>query len=191
MQKSKDQIPGDPGRSPGEHHRLEDAEDQVHRSHFILQTFKNNFLSEFRNKELLLAEELPAVPAVVASLGEGEPNRAAGAAVHHLVLHPVVGCRAARLVTDRPAEDPAAPVAHQDLTVVPEERMKERTVRGQWNVVEQPLTVCEFGAGHALVHRSYLEMAREEISAGWALSFRSNAVCMVSLLLKTSWRSHL
>lgn len=38
---------------------------------------------------------------------------------------------------------------------------------------------------------SYLEMARDVISAGWALSLRSNAVCMVSLLLKTSWRSHL
>lgn len=38
---------------------------------------------------------------------------------------------------------------------------------------------------------SYLEMVRDVISAGWALSLRSNAVCMVSLLLKTSWRSHL
>lgn len=37
----------------------------------------------------------------------------------------------------------------------------------------------------------YLEIARDVISAGWALSLRSNAVCMVSLLLKTSWRSHL
>lgn len=49
---------------------------------------------------LLLAEELPAVPAVVASLGEGEANGAAGAAVHHLVLHPVVGRRTTRLVAD-------------------------------------------------------------------------------------------
>lgn len=40
---------------------------------------------------LLLAEELPAVPAVVASLSKGEANRAAGAAVNHLVLHPVIG----------------------------------------------------------------------------------------------------
>lgn len=75
----------------------------------------------------LLAEELPAVPAVVASLGEREADGAAGAAVHHLVLHPVVGRRAARLLTHRPAEDPAAPVAHQDLTVVPE---PWETVRG-------------------------------------------------------------
>lgn len=59
---------------------------------------------------------------MVAPLGEGEANGAAGAAVHHLVLHPVVGRRAARLVAHRPAEDPAAPVAHQDLAVVPEER---------------------------------------------------------------------
>lgn len=58
----------------------------------------------------------------MAPLGEGEANGAAGAAVHHLVLHPVVGRRAARLVAHRPAEDPAAPVAHQDLAVVPEER---------------------------------------------------------------------
>lgn len=69
----------------------------------------------------LLAEELPTIPAVVASLGEGEANRAAGAAVNHLVLHPVVSCRAARLVADRPAEDSPPTVAHQDLTVVPEE----------------------------------------------------------------------
>lgn len=66
----------------------------------------------------LLAEELPTVPAVVAPLGEGEAHGAAGAAVHHLVLHPVVCCRAARLLAHRPAEDPAAPVPHQDLTVV-------------------------------------------------------------------------
>lgn len=65
-----------------------------------------------------MAEELPAVPAVVASLGEGEANRAAGAAVNHLVLHPVVGRRTARLVAHGPAEDSAATVAHQDLTVV-------------------------------------------------------------------------
>ncbi len=71
---------------------------------------------------LLLAEELPAVPAVVTSLGEGEANRAARAAVNHLVLHPVVGRRTTRLVADRPAEDSTPTVAHQDLTVVPEER---------------------------------------------------------------------
>lgn len=75
---------------------------------------------------LLLAEELPAVPAVVAPLGEGEAHRAAGAAVHHLVLHPVVGRRTARLVADRPAEDSTAAVAHQDLAVVPEERREKR-----------------------------------------------------------------
>lgn len=55
---------------------------------------------------------------MVASLGEGEANRAAGAAVNHLVLHPVVSCRAAWLVADRPAEDSPPTVAHQDLTVV-------------------------------------------------------------------------
>lgn len=66
-----------------------------------------------------LAEELPAVPAVVAPLRQGEANAAAGAAVPPFVLHPVVGRRAPRLVAHRPAEHPAAPVAHQDLTVVP------------------------------------------------------------------------
>lgn len=66
----------------------------------------------------LLAEELPAVPAVVASLGQGEANGAAGAAVHHLVLHPVIGRRPAGLIADRPAEHPTTTVAHQDLTVV-------------------------------------------------------------------------
>lgn len=71
-------------------------------------------------KASLLAEELPAVPAVVTSLGQREADGAAGAAVHHLVLHPVVGRRAARLLTHGPAEDAAATVAHQDLTVVPE-----------------------------------------------------------------------
>lgn len=42
--------------------------------------------------DLLLAEELPAVPAMVASLGKREADCAAGAAVHNLVLHPVVCC---------------------------------------------------------------------------------------------------
>lgn len=67
-----------------------------------------------------MAEELPAVPAVVASLGQREADGAAGAAVHHLVLHPVVGRRAARLLAHGPAEDAATAVAYQDLTVVPE-----------------------------------------------------------------------
>lgn len=71
---------------------------------------------------VLLAEELTTVPAVVASLSEGEANCAARATVHHLVLHPVVGRRAARLVADRPAEDSTTAVPHQDLTVVPDEK---------------------------------------------------------------------
>lgn len=83
---------------------------------------------------LLLAEELPAVPAVVASLGEGEANRAAGAAVNHLVLHPVVGRRTTRLVADRPAEDSTPTVAHQDLTVVPEERTLNGEEVEKWRV---------------------------------------------------------
>lgn len=69
---------------------------------------------------LLLAKELPAVPTMVASLGQREADGAAGAAVHDLVLHPVICCRAARLVTDRPAKHSAAPVSHQDLAVVSE-----------------------------------------------------------------------
>lgn len=38
---------------------------------------------------------------------------------------------------------------------------------------------------------TYFEMASAVISAGWALSLRSNAVCMVSLLRNTSCLSHL
>lgn len=71
-----------------------------------------------------MAEELAAVPAVVASLGEGEAHRAARAAVHHLVLHPVVGRGTTRLVADGPAEDSPASVTHEDLTVVPVRGMK-------------------------------------------------------------------
>lgn len=76
-----------------------------------------------------MAEELPAVPAVVASLRQREADGAAGAAVHHLVLHPVVGRRAARLLTHGPAEDPTATVAHQNLAVVSESA--EKKVLGQ------------------------------------------------------------
>lgn len=71
---------------------------------------------------LLLAEELSAVPTMVASLSKREANRAAGAAVHHLVLHPVVCCRTAGLVADRPAKHSATAVTYQDFTVVPGER---------------------------------------------------------------------
>lgn len=77
----------------------------------------------FKGDDLLLAEELPAIPAVVTSLGEGEANGAAGATVHHLVLHPVVGRRTTRLVADGPAEDSTTSVTHEDLTVVPVTRM--------------------------------------------------------------------
>lgn len=72
-----------------------------------------------KKRDLLLAEELPAVPAVVTPLGEGEAHRAARAAVHHLVLHPVVGGGTTRLVADGPAEDSTASVTHEDLAVVP------------------------------------------------------------------------
>lgn len=84
---------------------------------------QDDTLNHFKRDGLLLAEELPAVPAVVTSLGEGEANGAAGAAVHHLILHPVVGCRTTRLVADGPAEDSTTPVTHKDLTVVPVTRM--------------------------------------------------------------------
>lgn len=69
---------------------------------------------------LLLAEDLAAVSAVVASFGEGEAYSASRAAVHLFVLHPVV-CRGAPwLIADRPAEQTAPAVTHQDLTVVSE-----------------------------------------------------------------------
>lgn len=163
---------------------------------------------------LLLAEELSAVPTMVASLSKREANRAAGAAVHHLVLHPVVCCRTAGLVADRPAKHSATAVTYQDFTVVPGERNAQRkeeknktisylifkNICLDWIIYFQNKTffrcvftkrnsfpVCRFGS----TRLSYLEMAREVISAGWALSLRSKAVCMVSLLRKTSWRSHL
>lgn len=68
---------------------------------------------------LLLAEELAAAPAVVPSLCEGEPHRAARAAVPAFVLHPVVGSTAAWLVTHRPAEHAASAVPNQDPAVIP------------------------------------------------------------------------
>lgn len=61
---------------------------------------------------LLLAEELPAVPAMVASLSKREADCAARAAVNHLVLHPVVCCWTARLVANWPAKDPTASITH-------------------------------------------------------------------------------
>lgn len=143
---------------------------------------QNDTINHFKRHDLLLAEELPAIPAVVTSLSEGEANRATRAAVHHLILHPVVGCRTTRLVADGPAEDSTTPVPHKDLTVVP-----TTTMKGGGNIKEQKKNLyC-----HLDSDLSYLEIARDVISAGWALSLRSNAVCMVSLLLKTSWRSHL
>lgn len=76
-------------------------------------------IDHFKRHDLLLAEKLTTIPAVVTSLSEGEANRAARAAVHHLVLHPVVGRWTTRLVADRPAEDSTTSVTHKDLAVVP------------------------------------------------------------------------
>lgn len=56
---------------------------------------------------------------MVTSFSQGEPDGAAGATVPTFVFHPVVGCRAARLVTDRPAEDSASAVAYQNPAVIP------------------------------------------------------------------------
>lgn len=87
-----------------------------------------------------MAEELPAVPAVVTSLSEGEANRAARAAVHHLILHPVVGRWTTWLVADGPAEDSTTSITHEDLTVVPVMRMKRGIITQEhffviWTVI--------------------------------------------------------
>lgn len=68
---------------------------------------------------LLLAEELPTVPAVVTPLREREPDCAAWAAVPSLILHPVVGCRPARLITHRPAEHSATAIPNENSAVIP------------------------------------------------------------------------
>lgn len=68
---------------------------------------------------LLLAEELPTVPAVVPSFCERKAHRAAGAAVPAFVLHPVVCGGTAWLVTHGPAEHAASTVANQYPAVVP------------------------------------------------------------------------
>lgn len=94
-----------------------------------------------------MAEELPAVPAVVTALGEGEAHRAARAAVHHLILHPVVGGGAARLVADGPAEDSATPVTHEDLTVVPVRGIKGGVVRKEASFLVCYLGFCSLGDG--------------------------------------------
>lgn len=68
---------------------------------------------------LLLAEELTAVPAMVAPFCERKPHGAARAAVTAFVLHPVVCSRTAWLVTYRPAENSASTVTNEDPTVIP------------------------------------------------------------------------
>lgn len=108
---------------------------------------QNDTINHFKRHDLLLAEELPAIPAVVTSLSEGEANRATRAAVHHLILHPVVGCRTTRLVADGPAEDSTTPVPHKDLTVVP-----TTTMKGGGNIKEQKKEfVLSFGQWFVLL----------------------------------------
>lgn len=68
---------------------------------------------------LLGAEELAAVATVVASLVEGEAYRAWRAAVCSLVLEPVVGHAAPRLVRHTPREHTASCVSHIHCAVVP------------------------------------------------------------------------
>lgn len=68
---------------------------------------------------LLLTEELAAVPAVVASLSERETHGTCWTSLHLLVLHPVIGSWASRLLAHRPAEDAPTPIAHHHLTMVP------------------------------------------------------------------------
>lgn len=78
----------------------------------------------------LLTEELPAVPAVVPPLCEGEAHGAPGAAVTAFVLHPVVSGGTARLVTHRPAEHSASTVAHEDPAVIPVQNRRRPLVQG-------------------------------------------------------------
>lgn len=66
----------------------------------------------------LLAEDLATVSAVVAPFSEGETHSASRAAVHLLILYPVICGRASGLITDRPAKHTATAVTYQDLTVV-------------------------------------------------------------------------
>lgn len=56
---------------------------------------------------------------MVPSFRERKPHGAARTAVPSFVLHPVVSGGTARLVTHRPAENPASTIAHEDPTVVP------------------------------------------------------------------------
>lgn len=55
---------------------------------------------------------------MVPSFRERKPHGAARTAVPSFVLHPVVSGGTARLVTHRPAENPASTIAHEDPTVV-------------------------------------------------------------------------
>lgn len=179
---------------------------------------------------LLLAEELPTVPAVVTPLREWEPDCTAWAAVPSFILHPVVSCWPARLITHRPAEHSATAIPNENSAVIPGGKKQKhfhdyygsvRTAiadfRWQniwWCFNDQELTsalnknkqtntkqhyaknsICILwqhwkNALSDHLWATHLEMPRAVISAGCALSLRSNAVCIVSLLLNTNWRSH-
>lgn len=76
---------------------------------------------------------------MVPSLGEGEAHGASRAAVDPLVLHPVVGGRAAGLVTHRPAEHSAPTVADEDSAVIPVENMRRKTWSRAQGVEEAPI----------------------------------------------------
>lgn len=114
-------------------------------------------LSPQGREVLLLAEELAAAPAVVPPLCEGEPHRAARAAVPAFVLHPVVGSTAAWLVTHGPAEHTASAVPNQDPAVVP----AGDTARGP--AQKQP---PHSPAGHGLL-RVLVRLVSVGVRAGW------------------------
>ena len=69
--------------------------------------------------DLLLAEELSAVPAMVTPLSEWKTNCAARTAVSPLIFHPVISCRSARLITYRPAEHSASTIPNKNSAVIP------------------------------------------------------------------------
>lgn len=68
--------------------------------------------------DLLLAEQLSTVPAMVTPLSEWKTDCTARTAVSPLILYPVISCRSARLITYGPAEYSASTIPNKNSAVI-------------------------------------------------------------------------
>lgn len=89
---------------------------------------------------LLLAEELSTVPAMVTPLGERETDCAARTAVSPLVLHPVIGCRSARLIAYGPAEHSPSAIPDKYSAVIPARKKQKHSWSRSGTVTQALMT---------------------------------------------------